>query len=473
MKRLNYFLVLIIIAELSYFFYQYLSIPLDGDMAAGVMHLNGVEKIFNDPFGFHTLLQNQTHPNPNKFFSHWMFSSYYRTTPFVLQSMGVNPIESIYLSTAIFKLGLQILITAVLASYITGLSRFFRSNFLIAMLLLIPLFQTNGFSQTMGIIDQSNTYNFFYALPLALLLIFFFPLFQSIIYNKKISFNWRNVFFFSSLTIILPFSGPLIPGSILIITILFFIYYLTDNYQAFIGKKKLERIPAYFIWILLPISLLSVYSIFLGSYNSLNEGHEFALLVMYQKLILGIYYIFTENIGLFLLLVAIVLNVLLIKRNSTIKEEKLFKTMRFFLLFSIFYLLLLPLGGYRPYRQFIVRFDTFMPVTLLMILSFGMTTYHLIYFLKEKRKIMYVSYISILLFSYLCINETHPGRNHCEKKALYTIANSPNDIVEIKSNCSIVSWNTISDYKESEFNAQLFHFWGITNKKTYYYQTHK
>jgi hypothetical protein len=106
-----------------------------------------------------------------------------------LQSF-VDPIDSIYLAGALAKIFIQILILTLLSFYITGRQKVLISDFLTAAVLVIPLFQTNGYRSYMGIIDPSITYTFFYALPCAILLLFYLPFYYDSVYGTALMKKW-------------------------------------------------------------------------------------------------------------------------------------------------------------------------------------------------------------------------------------------------------------------------------------------
>jgi len=158
--------------------------PLDGDMAESILPAKGYEKIFQDPFGISVITENACYPNPNRFFAQWAYAKYFQHAPFVLQQF-VSPIESIYYCSAIVKILIQILLLITAGFYITGNRKFLCLEFLLAIVLIIPFFQTNGYRSYMGIIDPSITYTFSYALPCALLLLFYLPFFNNSFYQKN------------------------------------------------------------------------------------------------------------------------------------------------------------------------------------------------------------------------------------------------------------------------------------------------
>ena len=144
---------------------------LDGDMVQGILQKSNGWKIIEDPLGLKALLKNEVSPDLNRFIVPLSMSFYFKNVPLFLQNF-VSPVDSIYLSCAIFKIFVQFLLICLLAFAISGFRKVFSKEFMVAALLITPLFQTCGFNRSMGIIDQSITYVFFYALPLGLLLFY-------------------------------------------------------------------------------------------------------------------------------------------------------------------------------------------------------------------------------------------------------------------------------------------------------------
>lgn len=62
-----------LLLDLSYSFVQHLSMPLDGDMAGGIVPSDEVKQVLSDPFGVSVIFKNAVYPNPNRFFAHWTF----------------------------------------------------------------------------------------------------------------------------------------------------------------------------------------------------------------------------------------------------------------------------------------------------------------------------------------------------------------------------------------------------------------
>jgi hypothetical protein len=57
----------------------------------------------------------------------------------------------------------------------------------------------------------------------------------------------------------------------------------------------------------------------------------------------------------------------------------------------------------------------------------------------------------------------------CEKRALNTIVNSPEQIVVLDTDCTVLSWNKYKNPNDSKMNAKLIKKWNITKSEKLYY----
>ncbi len=451
--------VILLIVDFVFSFFQYYQMPLYGDLEGGILPDKYVQQIIDDPFGFHAIKSGEKHINPNRFFSHYIFMKYFRVMPKVFQYFS-NPISAVYLSAALVKIIVQLLFVYLLAFFISGYKTIRSPEFIKVAVLIAPLFQVYGYWSRMGINDKSIAYTFFYAVPLILLMLFFIPFFKS-------NFSKINYFILIPLSIILPLSGPLIPGVILIVSSLLFLNRWIKSYRT--NKRKLtnylKSVPVHFYSILIPVSLWSIYSLYLGFFYDINyKTVAIPLFQRYLNLFPGIVSQLFHSFGFPLMLVVIGVNIFLIKKNETLKGRLLIQTIKWIGVFSLLYILLLPLGGYRPYRPVIIRYDTIMPVTIALIYFFAASSYYLINNLRLNR-LKYLAGLTICLLIYSGADFKGLGRNKCERAALQKIANSNDQIVHLPDNCKVISWEIISDSKRSEAKAELIYFWGITDKK--------
>jgi hypothetical protein len=449
--------------------------PLDGDMAGGIVPAEDVKPILKDPFGISVITDNAVYPNPNRYFAHWTFYTYFNCAPICLQSF-VDPIDSVYLTGALAKIFIQILIFTFLSFYITGRQKVFSSDFLIAAVLVIPLFQTNGYRSYMGIIDPSITYTFFYALPCAILLLFYLPFYYDSVYGTSLMKKWVVKIFVFAMAIYVVFDGALNPGIILTITLLYGLksYLMTDKNLSFIKRtiQTFQIIPKTYLFFFSLISLLSLYALHIGTNNSIFLGETISIGERYARIPMGILTVVTQKIGFPIFLIVIGINIFLLRRN--IQNNEIKKSLRIFSwigLFALFYILLLPLGGYKEYRPYILRYDTIMPITLGLIFIYAMSSYQLIKHFNGKSKYLYLALTFVFTFVFSNADKLELNKNACEKLALEKISKSNDKVVLIENDCTVLSWDKITDSTKSALNGQLLKKWKITSDNKQYYQS--
>lgn len=473
-RFIYYILLLWLLFDLTYSFLQHYSMSLDGDMAGGIVPSTDVIRILKDPFGISVITDNAVYPNPNRYFAHWTFYSYFNCIPLWLQSF-VNPIDSVYLAAAIAKIFIQILILSLLSFYITGKLKILSYDFLLAAVLIVPLFQTNGYRSYMGIIDPSITYTFFYALPCAMLLLFYLPFYYDSVYGTALMKKWVVKIFFFTMSIFIVFDGALNPGIILIISLLYGLknYLMTDKNLSFINRiiQTFHIIPRTYLFFFLVISFLSLYALYIGKNNSIFLGETISFGERYARIPKGIFTILSQKIGFPVLLIVIGINIFLLRRN--IQNNEIRKILRIFSwigLFALFYILLLPLGGYKEYRPYILRYDTIMPITLGLIFIYAMSSYQLIKLFNDKSKYLYLSITLVFTFIFSNADKQELNKNVCEKLALEKISKSKDKVVFLENDCNVLSWNKITDSTKSNLNGQLLKKWKITSDSKQYYQ---
>ncbi|MCR6641657.1 MAG: hypothetical protein NVV82_22370 [Sporocytophaga sp.] len=468
-------LVILLLADLGYSFLQHYHMPFDGDIASCIVPADDIKPILSSPLGFKVFQEGITYPNPNRFFCHWSFYEFFNTIPLFLQKF-VSPLDSAYLSCAIAKILIQITLIALLAISISG--SIFKFDFLLAAVLISPLFQANGYRSYMGIIDPSITYTFFYALPAILIIIYFFPLFMKYFYSiemkgyKYIKYLWTPLALISSL------SGPLNPGISLVIVLLLFLHKLTKNAAKSEIKNSLlklkyaiQQIPNDYYFFSIPITIFSIYSLFLGSYNSFSLSSKLPLSELYSRLPLGVYYSFTQKLGFPILFAILIINTIIIHYTiNTTEGKKILTLFKWFGLFALIYILLLPLGGYRNYRPNVLRYDTIMPITLGLMFFFGKTSIFILNNFSNRKKYWYIPLLVLVLFVFENADEPEFNKNECERKSIIHIAESPEQIIKIDNGCTVLSWYNIEKPEESWLYIRQLKLWGIVKdeNKRYY-----
>lgn len=462
-------LIIFILADLTFSFLQYYQTPLFGDIQGGVLPEPAVQKVLDDPLGFSAIQTGEKHVNPNRFFSHYLLMTYFRKIPLFLQNF-TSPINSVYLSSAIAKLIVQIIFIYCIASLITNKYNPFNRKFIVASAILTPLFQSHGFWSTMGIIDKSIAYTFFYGIPIVFTMLFLLPILLNITYNRTIPFVIYFLLF--PFIIILPLSGPLIPGILIIMTSLIIAFRCLTYARQCNGNFNclLKHIPKSVYLLLLPVTIWSIYSLYLGTYDSNIFEDTISIWQRYLRLPNGLYREIFHALGVPLMLTIIGINIYLSKKLNPVSERAVFlASFKWIIFFSIIYIFLLPLGGYRPYRPYIIRHDTIIPVTTVFIFFFGASSFNLLQSLQNKSKRNYLVLLICVLLTFSIADMKGFGRNKCERQALNKIAQSKEKIVAIPKDCFVLSWANNSIPQNNRMRGELLYYWNITPEVKLFY----
>jgi hypothetical protein len=216
--------------------------------------------------------------------------------------------------------------------------------------------------------------------------------------------------------------------------------------------------------------ICSLYSLFIGMNNEENLWEKIPLSERYSRLPMGLYLQVTDKIGPFVLVLVVLINLWILRKNSTGEVTKIRKLIKWFFVLAFIYILLLPLGGYRNYRSYIIRMDTFLPVTLGLILIYGITTYCVARHTGLKWKMLY--YAVIVAATGIFINADTGMRkyNDCERRALDKLAHAQDKIVLLDEDCSVLSWAKTTDYNDTKLKGELLFRWNITSENKMYYQ---
>lgn len=444
-------------------------------MTGIILPASWYSRVLDDPFGLEAITTDKPYSGAGRFTSHWTLSKYYKTAPLWLQNF-MSPIQSVYTAGGLARIFTQLLIAFLLAYLITG--RVWSKGFVIVLAIIVPLFQAGGkLYIDMAIVDGSVTYTFFYGLPLAFLLLYYTPLFYSLIHNRPLKIAFWQVPFLFVLAIALAFSSPLIQPVVLLGTAIFFVVMWWNAFRQANGSFLHRTVVAVIhiswqYWIYLGLfSVLCLYAYFVGTHNAENTSNElFSLGERYGKMFLGIGKMFTRPFAYPFLLVVLGINIWLLKRRDAFKESGIRQVVNVLAIFCVAYLLLLPMGGYRAYRPYVIRYDTLIPVTLSLIFLFGLTTFHLIKLYSKPAKSYYAFWILVVCGVYTLIDAPNYDDYYCERNALRELAASTEYTVELNYNCSVMSWSPISEPGRTNLNAQLLQYWNIIDKDKRYYQ---
>lgn len=465
-KYIIYLVVFYLIIDVCYTFLQSSTQSIDGDVSDIVAPSESASYVLKDPFGYKAIIKNEFYNGPNRFFIHYSMFHYFRNVPLLLQNF-FTPIDSIYISQALFTtltlLIMVFLISSIITSFIWKENSIFSIPKIIVMGIVFPLVHINGYNKVMGLSDTSITYTFFYSYSIISIILLFMPIVYS--YNNNsllVSFKKKHFLLMIPLTIICAFNGPLIPPSVIIISLLLLTYFIFKIWQKATTLKSMLPLILFLTFSI----ILCIYSFYIGRFNSDNSWATIPILERYLRLPIGLFGLLTNRIGLSLLVFFIGFNFYIL--NKKIKNFELNILFKWAIIFSLIYLLLLPLGGYREYRPNIIRTDTALPIFILVFILFGLSTIKIILNIDNRNKYLF------LVIAFLSLNiiadSINFDNNKCEKESLKIIAASKDSIVRIQNDCNIMEWKKTIQPEDSKLNGELLFYWGITPNKKLYFQ---
>jgi hypothetical protein len=173
------------------------------------------------------------------------------------------------------------------------------------------------------------------------------------------------------------------------------------------------------------------------------------------------------------MLLIIGMNIFIIRKNNYSGREKLMKAAIWIGIFTLLYILLLPFGGYTPYRPRIIRYDTFMPVNIALYYLFGVSTFSVFNQIKGKNRMIYRSGIIIYLLILTLVDTGGTAENDCESNAFEKMAGSKESVVAIPKDCFVLDWQNVFDYQLNRDKAELIYYWGITDEIKLFYNEQK
>jgi hypothetical protein len=465
--------VLYVVLDLLYTLAQYTLMPLDGDLTAIVLPTASYATVLHDPFGWAVLTKHAVYAAPNRFFAHVTLAGYFRAAPLGLQAV-ISPINSLYAASALFSTITQALLIYVLGVYSSGTGRLGSRRLWLAMALLTPFFQTHGYVEEMGVIPPAISYTFFYPWPALLLLVWLLPF-----YRWAQGQPWRisalGAVASAALAVVLAFNGPIIPGTVAVLFLGIGVHWLrTAAGQPWLAR--LRAVPLLPVLLLGFLGALCAYSLYIGGSNSENTWAPVSLAERYRRLPIGVLMQLTGKLGMPLLVLACLGNAYLLRCWATPAPEnrRIRLVLRWIGWFALVYVLLLPLGGYRSYRPYILRFDSILPVTLSLFFFYVLSACYLLRELPKRAQPWYTG--AVLIIALIYVNADRKLKdgdgNYFERKALVEIAQAPANtpVVKLSKDCNVLSWQLITDPAASANNAAMLDYWHVTKgPKLYYY----
>lgn len=460
-RLLVVFLGLFLACDLLVSAYHYYNLGIDGDLPKIGLPYRWYEDVMQDPFGFDAVLNSKTYSGAGRYMCHWWTVFWMHNVYGIIFSFVKNPIVSIYLCTTAIAMMVHLFFVILVWRYVSVVVTLSRIQSLIVLCIATIFIQYGNYYHSFGIIDRSPSYIFFYALQLLFFALWAFPFFTAYHKNKFTLHPVIHLFwvFFS---VYLAFSSVLTQPVWFVVCLLMFIAYVLSSPSSLWRQFLLSKtILFHFVWFL----LICIYAFYVSKFNN-EKTNVTTLSERYLLLLKGIYYWMFYSPVIPIVLCWLGLNFFLIHRFFNSITWNFFKYQAMWIgLFVFCYIVLLPMGGYRSYRPFIIRYDTIMPVTLgLIYLIASSSVYLLKNIVNRKFNIYYgICLIGIGLIFTNADKDLELNSNDCQHQVMYYLYQSTDTLVPLPTHCNVGTWN-LSDYNEPVIIDMLtsqYKVWGI------------
>lgn len=453
-------IILLVLSDICYTFKQFYGKPLDGDLVPIVLPATYYQKVLDNPFGQAALMHHETYNATNRYFNHATMRFWFRTVHQPFSAMFTDKVTALYALSALFSLFVYLLILYFIYRY----TLFKNKNlFCFTLLLAIPLMQVNGM-KTIALLDNAITYNFFYAYPFALLMLYLFPFYQYQIKKETSNFSLGQHIIWAGLAVYLSFGGTLIQPLVLLLCLFFVghLIYAKKNHNAYSSI-----LPGYLVLHLLFFFILCLYSYYISFFNAENPIQMPSFAQRYGLWLHGLYVQFLSRPAYLFFLIILLITYPAIKSQLNVQEQRILNFSKYVFFFCLIYLIILPLGGYRPYRPLIIRSDLMIPVNFAL---FFYVVFLSVLFLKYKGIQLRFFAILFIFILYEFADKPQFHANACEKAKLRELQNFKGDTLILANDCKVLQWtNEFSQYHANDISKMLYE-WQITQKKIYYSQ---
>jgi hypothetical protein len=471
-------LVVFVLVNLGLAFFRSYHLQLDGDIAPIVLPRADYAHVLHDPFGWAVLTHNSIYAGPNRFFAHLAMYAYWRNVPLLLQAF-LSPIDSLYAAQALFNTVVQALLLYVMGWYATGTRRLSSGRLWLGMALMAAFFQTTGYNRQMAILDNASTYNFFYALPLLLLLVLLWPLYRPLSQGQPVRLLGGQLVAMLLLALVLSFNGPIITGTVLVMLLGIGLHFIRQRWGQPISQW-LIGLPWRPVLLWGWFGVLCLYSLYIGRNNSENiTTMTVSVSERYKLLPHGALAILTYRLGLPLLIAGCLVNLWLVHRllPRTAENRRLLPTLSWIGLFALVYSLLLPLGGYRPYRAYILHHDCIVPITVALVVFYALSAGRLLSQLRGNQQRWYIGVLVVIAVVYMNADRRlyQFGERVREYQALQLLAQPDAPaVVELPHRVNVATWDPVAEPVSSITTAEMLRYWRVTNGlKLFYFPIYK
>ncbi len=454
-------MILFLLFDILFSAYHYYHLNLDGDLPKLAVPILWYEDVLNDPFGLKAVTQDVSYGGAGRYMCHQLSVLWCEYVFRAIHLLVKNPIVCVYLTTSCLATCIHLGFIWLMKQFVEVTTKLNLFAVLLVCCLTTVFIKYNKYYDAIGIIDRSASYAIFYALPLLLLAWFFLPFYKGY-HTGQINFSIFQHVRHALLALFLAFSSPLTQPLVFLIVCWLIFFYLVQNNKSDLKLLLLNKTFLIHVSILL---LLSVYAFYVSKFNS-ERNLSMPLTERYYLLLKGMYYLLTLSKAFFFIGILTSINIYFLFNNRKVLEfrKKLYLLIPLACV-ALSYLFLLPLGGYRSYRPYIVRYDTFLPITF--FIAFFLVSTSIFIFTKLDKVFLKIAYgLTLILFiGIFTAMDINPEKsvNACQKKSLYFLHQHKDTVLTIPRECPLGTWSTqdFDDEQTQIMLTKLFRKWEI------------
>jgi hypothetical protein len=442
-------------------------IRLDGDLARVAGPVASYRAVLRDPWGLRAS-ESTRYPGAGRYMAHITTKLWADFAVSVVNVISREPVRSLYLTLALTAVAIQLLFVVIGCAYLHAFRPMSVRQTVASALGLSLFVQLGSLHKFFGILDYSIAYTFAYAFPILALLGFFWPVYRSLLSPEDEPTRLTAVCLVVAATY-LAFNGPLVQPIVVLVGLFLFIAQLRNRKKRLIVHRRL--IPGLGL-----LGLASIWGMYIARFNSESEA---APLLGFRYRLLGrglMELLIRPPSPWLILLTGISLNYLFVRRRLGPRE---FSRLRVHLLsggcFTVLWLALLPLGGFRSYRPLVLRYDTLLPVTLVAVYFFVLTFRLALSGQTDTvqtgpvknagsgsvrgfplffQKILIAPAIFLGLLLAIGKDPVQPLSNACERKSLESLRDAEGEQLGIPRLCTVGTW-TVQQLDDPDYRQAL------------------
>jgi hypothetical protein len=361
-RILSFILGIFILFNIAQTALQSYNLSIDGDLIKIGLPAFWYQPVLDDPIGIHTVLKQKDIGGAGRFMTHkTIFFWCHDVIPF-FQKIAKDKVKGIFLATACLDTFLLLFLMWMMLAI---MKQFIADNYVLYFFVLAitsSFLQFNNYYGAIGLIDLSVSYVFYYALSLFGLAYYYLHFYKAY-HQKAVHFSIAKHILLIALTIYLSFAGPLVQPVVFIVSLLIgccFIFGGNVSFNLFIKNK-------HFFFQLIWMLLICLWAFYVSTFNT-EKVIGVSLVHRYYQLAKGIYHLFADSIAYFIISIYLIFNAIMLRKYcSAVWHQSIRYIYVLCILFISIYTLLLPLGGYRSYRPYIIRHDTLLPISLVVL----------------------------------------------------------------------------------------------------------